>query len=64
MTTEFIVRINCDNASHVESFEDEIVANLENVADSIYNGNRQGYIYDFNGNHVGRYYLKINENNT
>jgi hypothetical protein len=64
MTTEFIVRIVCDNAAHVESFEDSIAENLGQVVDAVYNGNRVGYLYDYNGNRVGEYFLKINENNT
>jgi hypothetical protein len=56
----FVITINCDNAAyHGGELEDSLADNLQQIAEQLFWGKREGLVQDYNGNTVGKYFFKI-----
>ena len=56
----FVIIINCDNAAYQgEELQDSLAQNLQEIADKLMLGYPQGFVQDYNGNAVGKYYFTI-----
>lgn len=54
---KFIIEIDCDNAAHQDGLTEALATNLQAVADNLAEHKFSGYLRDYNGNVVGRYYF-------
>ena len=59
MTTKvFVVSMNCDNAAYEgEGCAESVAANLIQIAQELLADSTQGYVHDYNGNIVGKYFF-------